>query len=308
MNETPELLRLTIGPLHYEFRAHDAWGVDALERLRANVVVQDFAGAADRVLHLADLGMTPDENGQINQDWLPDRYAGLLPPGAPRQGWRLTGDETGHLSFLHEQTHHNLFIFGVFPADHRGPFQLPWAALLDDIVGRGGGAILHGGLITQGGRGYIITAPPGGGKTTSIRRLPEEWQVLADDACLVWPVSGKFVASPLPTWSVLLGRGEALPSIGRWQVGARVPVGGILLLHKAEHHRLSTLSARDALLPLYQALCEHPRVVTNRDDYPTHLFDCARYLAWATPVWRLDVTLAGRFWEMLCGPLSQAHS
>jgi hypothetical protein len=104
MNEVLDRLRLTIGPLHYEFHAHDAWGVDALNRLRAHVVAQDFAGPAERILHLADLGMTREENGQLNRDWLPDRYAALLPEDSPRQSWRLNGDETGHLTAWNEDT------------------------------------------------------------------------------------------------------------------------------------------------------------------------------------------------------------
>jgi len=299
MNEARDVLRLTIGPLHYEFHAHDAWGVDALQRLRANVVVLDFHDAADRILHLADLGMTPDENAQINRDSLPDRYAALLPEDAPRQGWRLTGDETGHLTFRHDHTHHALFVFVAVPADPEGPFQLPWPLLLEDIVACGGG-ILHGGLIAQGGQGFIVTAPPGGGKTTAICRLPTDWQVLTDDACLVWPAAeATFYASPLPTWSVLLGRGHALPAIVRWQVGTVVPVVAILLLQKGEQDQLTPTPALQAIPTLYQAVSEHPRVATNRESHRTNLFDVARGLARAVPAWRLDVSLAGRYWEHL---------
>lgn len=307
MNEVRDVLRLTIGPLHYEFHAHDAWGVDALDRLRANVVVVDFPGAADRVLHLADLGMTRDENDQINRDWLPDRYAALLPEDAPRDGWRLTGDETGHMTFRHDRSHHSLFVFGVFPPDYFGPFQLPWPAMLEDIIARGGG-ILHGGLIAQNGRGLILTAPPGGGKTTAIGRLPAEWPVLADDASLVWSdAEGGFLASPLPTWSVLLGRTPALPAIRRWEIGTVVPVSGIVLLHKGQQDRLTSLPALQSIPALYRAMSEHPRVIKNGEPYRTHLFDVAHGLARAVRIWRLDATLAARFWEHLPSVASEGE-
>ena len=136
MDTVRDLLRLTIGPLHYEFRARDTWGEDALMRLRAHVLGVDFAGPPDGVLHLADLDMTLEENQEINQDWLPDRFAALLPEDTPRQGWRLSGDETGHLTFQHENTHHGLWIYGAIPAEYRAPFQLPWPAVLEDIIAR----------------------------------------------------------------------------------------------------------------------------------------------------------------------------
>ena len=291
MNATPDTLRLTIGPLHYEFRAHDDWGKDALARLQAHVVPVPFTGAPGRVLHLADLHMTPDENEEINQDRLPDRFAALLPGKGPRQGWRLTGDETGYLTFLHDQSRHSPFVFGTIPARCSGPFQLPWPALLEDITARGGG-ILHGGLIAQSGHGYIVTAPPGGGKTTMISRLPSEWCVYSDDACLVWPSdSGQFLASPLPTWSLLLGRSEVLPAIGRWRLGDREPIEAVLLLQIGNCDQWEAMSPRQVLLPLCRALSEHPRVVSNRDRYRTHLFDVARDLAKSAPAAKLSVPL-----------------
>lgn len=299
MQEVRDLLRLTIGPLHYEFLAHDAWGVEALRRLRARVVVVDYPMAADRVLHMADLATPRDEDAPISEDWLPNRFAALLPDNAPRRGWRVVGDETGYLTFRHNDSTHSLFVFGVIPAAHQAPFQLPWPLLLEDIISRGGG-ILHAGLIARGESGYLITAPPGGGKTTAIGRLPPEWHVLADDASLVWPASGEhYSASPLPTWSVLLGRGSALPAIDLWKLGTVVPVKGVLLLHKGEQDRLTPLSTFQSIPVLHQAFSEHPRVVTNRGPHRTHLFDVARSLARAVPAWRWDGTIAGTFWEHL---------
>jgi len=297
-------LRLTIGPLHYVFQAQDAWGEETLERLRAHVVCVDFSGPPQRVLHLASLAMTVEENAHINRNQLPDRFADLLPEDSPRQGWQLAGDETGYLAFRHPATRHALWIFGAIPAEYRAPFQLPWPLLLEDIVVMGGG-ILHGGLIVKKGKGLILTAPPGGGKTTAIARLPSDWQVLADDACLVWPGDGGlFLASPLPTWSVLLGRGEALPAIGRWQVGTIVTMSGIIFLRKRDTDQLSPLPALQALPVLHQALCEHPRVVANRIPHRTRLFDVARCLSKGMPVWWLDATLDGEFWEGLATIIS----
>jgi hypothetical protein len=304
MEEIRDRLCLMIGPLRYEFQAHDAWGKKTLERLRTYLVCGGSSGPPQRVLHLADLDMTVEENEQLNHDRLPDRFAALLPADSPRQGWILAGDETGYLAFRHQSTPHGLWIFGAIPEEHQAPFQLPWPLMLEDIVEKGGG-ILHGGLIVRNGKGLILTAPPGGGKTTAISRLTSPWSVLADDACLVWTDNGlSFLASPLPTWSMLLGRSETLAAIGRWKIGTAVPLEGIILLQKSDVDQLTPLPVAMVVPALYQALCEHPRVVTNRDPHRMRLFDSARCLAKATPVWHLDATLSGQFWESLTAIVS----
>ena len=96
-----------------------------------------------------------------------------------------------------------------------------------------------------------------------------------------------------------MGHGEALPAIGRWQIGAIVTVGAIVLLGKGDHDRLTSLPALQAVPALYQGLCEHPRVVTSGDPHRAHLFDVACGLARAAPAWQLDAALDGRFWEYL---------
>lgn len=292
-------LRLTLGPLHYEFRAHDPWGNDALSRLRNHLHCVAFTATPDRVIHSLAFRLTPQEHAQINSDYLPDRLASLLPEDPPRGGWSLTGDETGHMSWCHVGTPHTIWSYNTIPAECQAPFQLPWQPVFEDIVKRGGG-ILHGGLVVLEQRGYVVTAPPGGGKTTALARLPARWQVLSDDAVLVWPGDdAAFQASPLPTWSVLLGRKTSFPTVRRWQVGTRTALAGVILLKPSRQERLDVLQPVEACPHLYRALSEHPRVVTNRDPFRESLFRAACALAKALPTWELELTRAGEFWTAL---------
>ena len=76
-------------------------------------------------------------------------------------------------------------------------------------------------------QGVLLTAPPGGGKTTAFSTLPENWHLKSDDAALVWPeANGSFLICPLPTWSVLLGANPRLEQIVQWQVGNSWPLRG----------------------------------------------------------------------------------
>jgi hypothetical protein len=106
-------------------------------------------------------------------------------------------------------------------------------------------------------------------------------------------------ASPLPTWSVLLGRGSLLPDGHRPQVARTVPLAGIVLLEKACDESVTGMRPIEAVAPLYRALCEHPAVLPQRTLFSAALFHCACELARSVPVWVLELTRHGRFWEAL---------
>ena len=152
-------LRLTLGPLRYEFRAHDAWGQEALAGLRRNLDSVAFSNVPDRITHLLDCRLTPQEHAQIDAGDLPDCLVALLPENSPRQGWELTGDESGYLSWCHARTCHAIWSYNTVRVEYHARFQLPWQTLLRDIVALGGG-ILHGGLVALHGRGAVSSRRP----------------------------------------------------------------------------------------------------------------------------------------------------
>jgi hypothetical protein len=301
MNSEDFSLSITIGPLRYRFIPHDAWGRDALDRISRHVACSPFVDPPDRIVHLLDFRLTQGDKEEINADRLPEQLIRVLPADSPGSGWHLTGDDTGHMAWCHDGTPHTLLTGNTMPAYYRGPFQLPWQAMFMDISRRGGG-VLHGGLAVRDGRGYLFTAPPGGGKTTALSRIPPPWQVRADDAALVWTDrEGGFRASPLPTWSVLLGVNSALPAITSWRVGDSWPLAGVILLQKAARERLSFLQPMAAAHYLYLAFSEHPRVMTNRIPFRRLIFHNTCRLARGVPAWRLELTRDGEFWDALRG-------
>jgi SynChlorMet cassette protein ScmC len=294
-------LGLTFGPLHYQLLAHDAWGEETLGRLQRTLDCTAFAGAPDRVVHLLVFRVTPQDRQQqgINSVYLPDRLAQVLPGSPPRLGWKHVTDTTGRKAWYHPEMIHSIWTYDAGWDDGQVPMQLPWQLILEDIVQRGGG-IFHGGLAILENRGYLFTAPPGGGKTTALLRMPSPWKTLSDDAALVWPAgNGAFRASPLPTWSVLLGRDEGAPGIDRWKVDTSFEIVKVILLKKARQDRLFPLPPFEAAQLLYRAFSEHPRVVSNRDPFRKRLFHAACDLARAVPSWELELTRAGDFWSLL---------
>ena len=107
-----------------------------------------------------------------------------------------------------------------------------------------GGLLLHGALAEKDGRGVILAAPGGTGKTTASNRLPLPWRSLSDDATLVVPDgSGGYRAHPWPTWSRFRDNGPG----GRWNVEESVPLAALFFLSRAEVDRTEPAGTGDAV-------------------------------------------------------------
>ena len=293
-----ESLRVALGPLCYEFVAGDTWGSHAIDNLRAGVDCQGFAGKPTRLLRLMKLPLGPELHDASNACTLPASLIVKLAEGTPKKGWTVVGEETGIMTWLHQSTAETFVTFSPGLKGRAPIFVLPWPAILADLAARGGG-IFHGGLAVRDGRGLLFAAPPGGGKTTALSRLPSPWQVLADDATLVWPAGDGFCASPLPTWSVLTGRNPAIAAIGTWRLAEQLPLAGILFLEKCAGLELARCQPIEVAPALYQALSEHPRVVANRGPLRQNLFHTACELARAMPTWRLRLDRTAAYWILL---------
>jgi hypothetical protein len=296
-------LDLTLGPLHYHLQAHDDWATELLGRLADRVACARFSGPVHRHVHVVrqPLGHIADEAFAAGN--LPPELVALVPEELPLQGWQISGDDVRHITWRHADTHHVFWLESCgettpalsFPC----PFHLPLDLLFYDIVQLGGG-IVHGGLAVYHGQGVLLTAPPGGGKTTAFSTTPESWLLLSDDAALVWPdAKGAFHISPLPTWSVLLGVNPQLERIVQWQVGTSRPLAGILFLEKADAIALTRQHPIDAAFPLYRAFSEYPAVIIGRTPHRIALFKAASALARTLPAWSLQLTHKGNFWPRL---------
>jgi SynChlorMet cassette protein ScmC len=223
----------------------------------------------------------------------------MLPASVPRQGWRLSDDDAGSCCWWHEKTVHSLWTEGIITSHYEYAYQLPWHPILEDIVRLGGG-LMHSGLAVLAGRGYLFTAPPGGGKTSALSRMQGPWKVWSDDALLIWAAAASgFEASPLPTWGVLTGRSQPMRRIDACRVSAAAVVAGIVIVEKARQDRVTRLPPIEAAQHLYRALCEHPRVVWRRHLFRRRLFHTACSLAKAVPCWRAELTLYGNCGDLL---------
>jgi SynChlorMet cassette protein ScmC len=260
-----------VGPLRYRLVARDDWGEAAIADLRAHVQAEAFEGPAHRELIYGDLG-----NGLVT--------------AAPPDAWTAHDMDTGCVVWLAEQA--GTAFVTPSPDEPRwtSRYHFPWHAVVQDAAARGG-VIVHAALVACGARAWLITAPPGGGKTTTVSRLPQGWRLMGDDACLLWPEGGGFVASPLPTWSHMLGVNDMPPGLDTWRVAETLPVAGAVVLHKGDEDGLTPLAPMQAVTALYRAFSEHPVVLDTRTTMRELILDTVVSLSEAVPCLQLELTL-----------------
>ena len=165
-----------------------------------------------------------------------------------------------------------------------------------------GGLPLHSALVEFNSNGILLIGPGGSGKTTSCRRLPALWQPLCDDEVLILPEStGKYRAHPFPTWSELLWY-----KTGRtWNVEQSLPIKAIFLIHKSdtdEVRRIGRGMAATALTNSALQVCNKGWRKIKPEAIIKHkklLFNSACNLANSVKTYKLNLSLEGRFWDLI---------
>lgn len=166
------------------------------------------------------------------------------------------------------------------------------------------GILLHGALAQRAGRGVILSAPAGTGKTTASNRLPPPWISLCDDATFVRrDASGAFWAHPWPTWSRFLN-----PSDGEgasWDVQSAVPLHRVYFLKRDPRDHAEPLGALQAIGLLNEAArpisgaMERARVTSKSEARAerVRLFPLLCAMAKSIPAYQLCLSPNGAFWE-----------
>lgn len=163
-----------------------------------------------------------------------------------------------------------------------------------------GGLPLHAGLVVRDGVGVLLAAQRNTGKSTCCRRIPSPWHALCDEEVLIVQNNQKrYSAHPFPTWSDYLEK-RSEPT---WDVQQHVPLGAIFFLEQARTDEIVPLGQGEAAVLLYESATEvsyRNWVKLNRDEIRPlrrKLFENACELAATVPVFKLRVSLNGRFWE-----------
>lgn len=163
-----------------------------------------------------------------------------------------------------------------------------------------GGLLCHAGLAELNGKGVLLAGPSGAGKSTCCSRLPDYWKPLCDDQALVVVDKQKeHRAHPLPTWSnFILGRTKK-----SYNAQHSVPIAALFLLEQSERDGVIPVRAGEASIFITDSsswVFAEPNSEIGRyilRQYMSKFFNNACEMAKAIPVFRLRVSLYGRFWE-----------
>ena len=218
----------------------------------------------------------------------------------PRGGWKGL-DLQAVKVWLHPEVRDAVCEVG--PEDHPILWIL-WTEVslfpLYRSVREAGGFWVHSALVEKEGKGFLLTAPSGTGKSTCCRRIPSPWRALGDDeAAVVRDRRGRYWVHPFPTWMDYYARG----SRKTWDVQRSVPLSAVFLLAKGECDEVGAVGGGAAAAFLFRrarekafpnALPPHPTAdgAGNR-----MIFENICQLARTVPCYRLQATLEGRFWE-----------
>ncbi len=165
-----------------------------------------------------------------------------------------------------------------------------------------GGVSLHAALVTFNGQGVLFAAPSGIGKTTCSRRLPDHWTTLCDDEVVLTRMHDThYYAHPFPTWSEYLWQ----LSEKTWDVQHSVPLSGIFFIEQAEQDDVEPIGEGQAATQISMSAMQICMKFWRKWDKDTQrafrqeIFVNACEIAKTVPVFRLRVSLHGRFWEKM---------
>jgi len=163
-----------------------------------------------------------------------------------------------------------------------------------------GGLPFHSALAECDGKGVLLIAHGGKGKSTCCRRLPSHWKPLCDDETLVvLDKNGGYRAHPFPTCSDYLNKRAE----NTWDVRYSVPIYAIFFLRQDSSDKVVQLSKVN--IPFFMigsvlhVLKKSPLCVTQDEQNKIRecLFNNAVNMTKSIPVFQLRLSLNGRFWK-----------
>ena len=285
-----ESLGLRIGPFSYLFHAYCSWGRDILNRLSLHLERADIASFKDpdRQIHLVAL---PDD------DIPGEQLRGRIAEDLCKRNWQSLQNRINSL-WVAGGTRHVIWTRASVAGLGSPRFEFPWSLLIMDITSRGGG-LVHAGLACHRGSGLLFLAPPAGGKTTTLSSAPADWQILSDDAALVWPgAAGRWLASPLPAWGLVSNPDRAW-SAAPMVLNTSCEMKSLLILLKAPTLSLTRIVGSSAMPHVYRALSEYPVTIIAGDTQAQAWFRASARLCRELLCWELRLPLHAEIWPLL---------
>jgi len=116
---------------------------------------------------------------------------------------------------------------------------------------RNGGSPIHTAFAEYNGKGILITAASGTGKSTCSKRFPDHWKSLCDDTALILKDKSNFYrVHPMPTWSDHLWGTR----FSTYQSSYSLPLSAIFFLQQGQKDEIVQVRKAEAIQRIYEAL------------------------------------------------------
>ena len=160
-------------------------------------------------------------------------------------------------------------------------------------------APIHATFAELNGKGIIIAASGGTGKSTCYNRLPSYWNPCSDDNALILKMDDcGYRIHPMPTWSDHLWGTKN----STFNTSFSVPLCGIFFLEQSSEDRVDVLPKSESVRKLYISLNEiwetywHKVEKKEKVKMTKLLFGTAFDIVKEVPCYTLRATLHGKFW------------
>ncbi len=165
-----------------------------------------------------------------------------------------------------------------------------------------GCVLMHTATLIHSGEAVLVVASSGGGKSTTAGRVPEHWSAPGDENCLIVPAkSGGYRIQVLPTVSKI-AKGEKNIY---WDSLVSYHLKGICILKQADDDAIERISQPKASMCIHDSFRQatNPYIYMFDANFRRNIseiaFDNSCRIAKEVPVYLLNATLSGRFWEVI---------
>ena len=169
-----------------------------------------------------------------------------------------------HFELIHDKNIEIPYNFNIEDPDDYACMLMMFSNLLGTVAMVSGGGLIHAALGELDGKGFLMAAPGGTGKSTASARLPLPFISHCDDTTLVVKdKDGNFWAHPYPTWSRFYWGGEG----GSWKFDNAIPLKSIFYLSQSESDTISTLTSGEKVSCCVAAFEQASRMLARNEIY-----------------------------------------
>ena len=237
-----------------------------------------------------------------------------------------------HFELIREKNIEILFNFQIEDPNDYGWMLFMYSTLLGTVAQHSGGGLIHAALGELEGKGFLMAAQGGTGKSTASGRLPSPFISHCDDTTLiVRDKEGNYWAHPYPTWSRFFWSGEG----GTWKFDQVIPLNSIFYLSQSETDFVTALSPSEKVSCNVAAFEQASRMLARNEivkdkiiskgtvgetligiekdwfaigkdpdqnssrEIRHHWFENAMIISQKLPGSKLNLSLTGNFWNLI---------